>query len=726
MDAALNLIARERRILRKNRKKQGKENVAIVNNNNNEIQLQKENRELKRTVRDLSVLTKDLQSQLSHEIKMSSTITSSQKEELQQSHIRNDEKDLKIQTLEESLRRADLMLSEKSSKIKNIKEEMSDVVEKIKQTKSHSERRVNEFREMLRLEKERNEELERLLSTCLNDQMSKARSQVARTERELRGKMREQAERFQVHLQDANKIMKETLEKERRDFQREIGVLKEALDASRSVNEEYDERIKLDQMKIEEMRTKILSIESKNQDISGKTTTRIEELNRTIEELTSKQREGEMVSSDMLRMLRSAQQEARSRQQELCTLRKALEQERVQHEELSRKKISTAQVAPQFVDDAILRARTLTQKAKNVACQALTEQIQELTSENMELRQKNCNLESMLKIEKENSEKMKLKILAAEEMRIELVSTCENLRVSRDMIKTLQCRVKTLQDSKARCEKQELTIQEQSGKLAASKCALEASRTRLQKLEASESKLTEELDIVTSQLETLARRFAQCEEIKESLQEDNQALTSSLKRNEEELERERLTVQTMSATMKQNEMIVAELRERVEKNNEMLEISRKETSEAQTKEMTRLRSRDKMSRELVEERDVKIQDLETEIKRKNEYVKQLEVAVKTATETLKSLMKRRESEKLGSSSTTTTVGDDAGGGVSTATAEWRQRHQILNRYRSTPVSYTAATPRLRSTGRHLFDGGVGVITTKTATRTLGRSSLSLR
>ena len=158
----------------------------------------------------------------------------------------------------------------------------------------------------------------------------------------------------------------------------------------------------------------------------------------------------------------------------------------------------------------------------------------------------------------------------------------------------------------------------------------------------------------------------------------------------------------------------------------MLEISRKETSEAQTKEMTRLRSRDKMSRELVEERDVKIQDLETEIKRKNEYVKQLEVAVKTATETLKSLMKRRESEKLGSSSTTTTVGDDTGGGVSTATAEWRQRHQILNRYRSTPVSYTAATPRLRSTGRHLFDGGVGVITTKTATRTLGRSSLSLR
>ena len=385
MEAALKLIARERQLLKSSRKSSShKENVDPEKMKTKKI-VERENRELKRRVRDLDALTKDLRSQLSHEIKMSSTIASSQKE----SDIRNDEKDMKIETLEGSLRRTEKMLSEKSETLEKLREEMSDAEEKMNQNKDHNKKRLDEAREMLRLEKQRNEELERLLSTCLNDQSNESRSQAERVERELRGKMREQAKRFQNHLRDANEIMKETLAKQKHDFQREIEVLKEALDASRSVNEEYSDRLEKMNVKItdeEKLRAEIKKCHERNEEMEREnesSTSSVEEMRRTIEELNSKQREGEMISSDMLRMLRSAQQEARSRQEELCRLREVLEKERTEREQ--RKIAENSSVSSSshqdFVDDAILRARTLTKRAKNVACQALTEQIQELTSE---------------------------------------------------------------------------------------------------------------------------------------------------------------------------------------------------------------------------------------------------------------------------------------------------------------------------------------------------------
>ena len=153
-------------------------------------------------------------------------------------------------------------------------------------------------------------------------------------------------------------------------------------------------------------------------------------MRRTIEELSSKQKEGEMVSSDMLRMLRSAQQETRSRQEEICRLREVLERERAESEKRKRAAESSVSESSQqdFVDDAILRARTLTKKAKNVACQALTEQIQELTSETCELRHKVSELEKALELETNDSEKMRQELETANEMNRDLVSTRENLR----------------------------------------------------------------------------------------------------------------------------------------------------------------------------------------------------------------------------------------------------------------------------------------------------------
>ena len=256
--AALNLIARERKLLKSSRKykQRRKENVdpqdSVKTTPLRFQKLQRENRELKRENRDLNALTKDLRSQLSHEIKMSSTIASSQKD----ADIRCDEQNMKIETLESTLRRNEKLLSEKSETLEKLREEMSDKEEKMTQNNNHNKKRLNETREMLRLEKQRNEELERLLSTCLNDQSSKSKVK-SRAEREYRGKMREQATRFQNHLRDANKIMKETLTKQKRDFQREIEVLKEALDASRSVNEEYSERLEKMNVKITDQEKQI-------------------------------------------------------------------------------------------------------------------------------------------------------------------------------------------------------------------------------------------------------------------------------------------------------------------------------------------------------------------------------------------------------------------------------------------------------------------------------------
>ena len=139
--AALNLIARERKLLKSSRKykQRRKENVDPQDMKTTPLRfqkLQRENRELKRENRDLNALTKDLRSQLSHEIKMSSTIASSQKD----ADIRYDEQNMKIETLESTLRRNEKLLSEKSETLEKLREEMSDKEEKMTQNNNHNKK----------------------------------------------------------------------------------------------------------------------------------------------------------------------------------------------------------------------------------------------------------------------------------------------------------------------------------------------------------------------------------------------------------------------------------------------------------------------------------------------------------------------------------------------------------------------------------------------------------
>eukprot|EP00939_MAST-03C_sp_MAST-3C-sp1_P005406 g5406.t1 len=580
---------------------------------------------------------------------------------------------------------------ERSREIERLNSECRSLQRRIVSLEEERDKRPpRQVYESLRLKSKRNMELEKLMSDLIKrskDKESEAQSKICELERQIEryeSSKSSQAAEFDNHLQSMDKMMRKNVKEERTRADKAEMAMKAALRAKIS-------------------------------------TTRVR---REDEETTRKLRHALQEKTRELEVMRCEKEEA------AAAAAAAAGEGAIHNDDVRRGgECLVRNAAADDDDDVIGRARQMAIQAKIVTCDALTERVGQLNEEVSNLKDALCEERCRVaKLHDDAREERKATTTfrkSAEEAEARVNEKTKELHVARneiekyradllakenDMARSSECltranfRISAGDAAKVALERTSRQLRQYvrvlEKRFCDSKGALELLQGRLdrnnqdeldrrreiRRLESSAAAFDETIRKSRQKNETLRNErdhehteSAKLRRLNATLRAELRELAKLHANAKESAAKEKASRAVMDVVVEQSKKKIGELKSKLESDRTTVtslqhdrDACVSKTLETKAKQIESLRSESKTYKE-------KFEQLQEELDRKSRYVAQLEVAVKTATDTLKKMMAKRAPATVSAVATRGRRMEMVGSGMATSTRHLYRTSMLVYR-----------------------------------------------